>query len=252
MIGVQAIRVLSPEHVAIELVAAGFGRRFLAFLLDLIVIGAATSLVGYAAIMLPGWLSVALTTTAGFIIMWGYHIYCEVRWRGQSPGKRIMQLRVVDARGLPVGVRQSLVRNLIRALDMVPMGGIGMAACLIDPQRRRLGDLAADTLVVEERQPPAPDLAALSARRQNSLDTPRIRRQLALRISLEEREFLLALCQRAERIDQQARFSLFEAAGESLRQRLGIDQEHLSGENVVRGTVALLYENALARRHRQA
>jgi len=252
MIGVQAIQVMSPEHVAIELVAAGFGRRFLAFLLDSAVISAAISLVGYAAVPLPGWLQIMLTTTAGFIIMWGYHIVCEVRWRGQSPGKRIMQLRVVDARGLPVGVRQSLVRNLVRALDMVPLGGIGMASCLIDAQRRRLGDLAADTLVVEERQPPAPDLAALSARRQNSLDTPRIRRQVALRIGLEEREFLLALCQRAERIDQEARFSLFEAVGGDLRTRLGLDQEHLSGENVVRGTVALLYESALERRRRPA
>lgn len=252
MIGVQTIHVLSPEHVAIELVAAGFGRRFLAFLLDLIIISAASTLVGYAASPLPSWLFIVIITTASFLIQWGYHIYCEVRWRGQSPGKRIMHLRVVDARGLPIGVRQSLVRNLIRALDMVPLGGIGMAACLIDPQRRRLGDLAADTLVVEERQAPSPDLAALAARRQNSLDTPRIRRQVALRISLEEREFLLALCQRAERIDQAARFSLFETVGESLRSRLGIDQEHLSGENVVRGVVALLYENAGARRPRSA
>ena len=54
MIGVQAIQVLSPEHVAIELVAAGFGRRFLAFLLDSSVISAATTLVAYAAAPLPG------------------------------------------------------------------------------------------------------------------------------------------------------------------------------------------------------
>jgi uncharacterized RDD family membrane protein YckC len=244
MIARHVIHVHSPEHVAIELVAAGFGRRFLAFLVDLALIGGLTSLIGLVCEPLPVWLRMMLTTTAGFIIMWGYHIYCEVRLSGQSLGKRLTRLRVVDARGLPVGLRQSLVRNVVRALDMVPLGGIGMASCLLDPHRRRLGDLAADTLVVEERQPPTPDLVALAARRQNSLDTPRIRRQAALRIGLEEREFLLSLCQRSERIDQQARFALFEMVGDDLRARLDIDQAHLSGENLVRGTLALLYAQA--------
>ena len=241
MIARRVIQVRSPEHVAIELVAAGFGRRFMAFLADLVIIGGITTLIGFACEPLPAWLRAVLTATAGFIVMWGYHIFCEVRLSGQSLGKRMTQLRVVDARGLPVGLRQSLVRNVVRALDMAPLGGIGMASCLIDHHRRRLGDIAADTLVVEERQPPAPDLAALAARRQNSLDTPRIRRQAALRIGLEEREFLLSLCQRSEGLDQRARFALFEMVGDDLRSRLDIDQAHLSGENVVRGTLALLY-----------
>jgi uncharacterized RDD family membrane protein YckC len=241
MNGEQAVVVHSPEHVAIHLVAAGFGRRFAAFLIDLMLIGGVTGLLSMVLKLLPDALSTLIVTTAGFLITWGYHVYFEVRQGGQSLGKRLLSLRVVDARGLPIDLRQSLVRNVVRALDMIPVGGIGMATCLLDRHRRRLGDLAAGTLVVEERQPPVVDLAALQQRRQNSLDTPRLRRQVANRLSLEEREFLLALVMRAPALEERARFELFENVGDHYRQRLGIDQQQLSGENLVRGLVALCY-----------
>jgi uncharacterized RDD family membrane protein YckC len=237
----QAVVVHSPEHVAIHLVAAGFGRRFVAFLIDLGIIAGATAVLHMLAQALPAAFATLVTTTGGFLILWGYHVYFEVRHAGQPPGKRLLSLRVVDGRGLPIDVRQSLIRNVVRALDMMPLGGVGMASCLLDHHRRRLGDLVADTLVVEERQAPSPDLAALQARRQNSLDTPRLRRQLAHRVSLEEREFLLALVMRGERLEEKARFDLFEAVGDHYRGRLGIDQERLSGENLVRGLVALCF-----------
>lgn len=241
MSGDQAVVVHSPEHVAIHLIAAGFGRRFAAFLIDLLLIVGLTSLISMVTRLLPDAVSTILTTTLGFLITWGYHVYFEVARSGQSLGKRLLSLRVVDARGLPIDLRQSLVRNVVRALDMMPLGGIGVASCLLDRHRRRLGDLAAGTLVVEERQPPVVDLAALQALRQNSLDIPRIRRQVANRVSLEEREFLLALVMRAPQLDERARFELFENVGDRYRERLGIDQQQLSGENLVRGLVALCY-----------
>jgi uncharacterized RDD family membrane protein YckC len=241
----QAVVVHSPEHVAIHLMAAGFGRRFAAFLIDLLLIGALTGAVSMLTRVLPEAVSVIITTTMGFLITWGYHVYYEVAQSGQSPGKRLLSLRVVDARGLPIDLRQSLVRNVVRALDLLPLGGVGVATCLLDRHRRRMGDLAAGTLVVEERQPPTVDLAAIQALRQNSLDTPRIRRQVANRVSLEEREFLLSLVLRAPQLDERARFELFESVGDRYRQRLGIDQQQLSGENLVRGLVALCY----AQRH---
>lgn len=241
----QAVVVHSPEHVAIHLTAAGFGRRFAAFLIDLLLIGGVTGALSMFTRLLPEAVSVIITATAGFLITWGYHVYFEVAKGGQSPGKRLLSLRVVDARGLPIDLRQSLVRNVVRALDMIPLGGVGVATCLLDRHRRRMGDLAAGTLVVEERQPPTVDLAAIQAPRQNSLDTPRIRRQVANRVSLEEREFLLALVLRAPQLDERARFELFERVGDYYRELLGVDQQQLSGENMVRGLVALCY----AQRH---
>jgi hypothetical protein len=85
------------------------------------------------------------------------------------------------------------------------------------------------------------DLAVLQNRRQNSLDTPRVRQQVANRVSLEEREFLLALVMRAPNIEERARFELFERVGDHYRTRLGIEQQQLSGENLVRALVALCY-----------
>ena len=238
----QAVVVVTPEHVAVHLVAAGFGRRFAAFVIDLLLIAGLTGMMNtFVKLLLPEALAALVSTTAAFLILWGYHVWFEVAHAGQSLGKRMLSLRVVDGRGLPIDVRQSLVRNVVRALDMLPLGGLGMAVCLIDRHRRRLGDLVADTLVVEERQPPVPDQAVLNTWRQNSLDTPRLRRQLAHRVGLEEREFLLALVMRRAGLEERARYALFERVGDHYRQRLGIDQDRLSGENLVRGLVALCF-----------
>lgn len=238
----RALVVQSPEHVPIVLVPAGLGRRGAAFLIDLLLSGAVIAVLGGIARFLPGGVGTLVATTTGFLVMWGYHLWFEQRSAGQTPGKRIARLRVVDARGLPLSFQQSLVRNVARALDIIPAGGIGLLAATLDPHRRRLGDLAADTVVVEELQPPAPDLRSLAPPRVNSLDIPRIRRQARNLISLEERELLLALCLRADGLDRQARYDLFEAAGARCRRRLGIDDERLSGENVVRNLVSLLFQ----------
>jgi len=230
----------SPEHVTIGLVPAGLGSRYTAFLLDLLLIGAACALVSKGGSLIPG-VGSALVITLCFVLFWGYPVLFEVLGRGQSPGKRLLRLRVVDGRGLPIRVEQSLVRNVVRILDMMPFGGFGMLCTLLDPYHRRLGDLAADTLVVDERQQEAPDVAAAGGRRHNSLRTPRIRRLVEHRLGLQERELLLALCIRAPELNERARYDLFESLGTHYRDRLSIDDPHLTGEAVVRGLVALCY-----------
>ncbi|MBA3709187.1 MAG: RDD family protein [Planctomycetes bacterium] len=238
------LEVLSPEHVAIILTPAGLGRRFAAFVVDLSLILGATGLVSAVCHVLPGALLAIIAPTTTFLLFWGYHVWFEVRHRGQSPGKRIARLRVVDARGLPIAFPQSLVRNLVRALDMVPFGGLGLASFLLDPHHRRLGDLAADTLVVEELQRSDADTRGLRSRRDNSLDTPRLRLLAKHRVSLPEREFLLELCLRSERLDPDARYDLFESVGDHFRARLAIEDQRLSGENLVRSLVALCYDRS--------
>ena len=240
----RSMVVYSPEHVPIVLTPAGLGRRSVAFIIDSALALGAASLVGDLALVVCGPLGQLVAATLGFLIWWGYHIYFEVRRSGQTPGKRIASLRVADARGLPITFSQSLVRNVVRVLDMIPMGGVGFAATLIDPHGRRLGDIVAGTLVVEELPARVPDLGSLRAPRVNSLDSPRVRRLIAHRVSLEEREFLLALCLRADTLEPQARYQLFESAGTRYRRRLRIDDERLSGENLVRGMVAVLYQKA--------
>jgi uncharacterized RDD family membrane protein YckC len=233
--------VHSPEHVAITLVPAGLGSRFAAALLDLLIISAVCGAVSRVGGLLPAAVSGALVITLCFVVSWGYWIFFEVARQGQTPGKSVLKLRVVDGRGLPIGLAQSLVRNIVRIIDAVPLGGVGMIAAILDPHHRRLGDLAADTMVVAEKQPRVPDLETAGARRHNSLRTARVRKLLDLRVGLEERELLLALCVRAPVLDERARYDLFEAAGEYYRKRLSIEDPLLSGEAVVRGLVSLCY-----------
>ncbi len=233
------LTVHSPEHVAIELRGAGLGRRFAAALLDLLLAGSVSAGLAGLASLLPGALGSLLAPTVGFAVFWGYHVLFELCGDGRTLGKRVLRLRVVDARGLPVGPMQSMVRNVVRIVDLIPAGGLGMLCALLDPAHRRLGDLAAGTVVVEDTPPPAFALAAGHARRVNSLDQPRYRAAIRHRIGLEEREFLAALCLRAESLEPGARYDLFESVGRDLRERLAIDLD-LSGENLVRAIVALL------------
>lgn len=236
-------RIVTPEHVGIRLTPAGPGSRLAALLLDTALIAAGTvflfSLLGH---LLPGAISTAVGATLVFVLHWGYHVYFETRHQGRSPGKRAAGLRVVDGRGLPITLQQSFVRNIVRTLDFLPFFyGIGGVACLLDPDGRRLGDLAADTLVVLERRPLAvADRLTLSHRVEDLGDFD-LARRIRHRVGLEEREFLATLCQRAERLEDRARYDLMEEVAAYYRKELEIDAPHLSGENLVRGLAAVLF-----------
>ena len=240
------LTIVTPEHVHIRLEPAGAGSRFLAILIDsFIVQGASTVLLTILLTVLPMGYAMAIFITANFILTWGWHVYFETRRHGRTPGKRALRLRVIDARGLPVSLYQSLVRTITRVLDFAPaFYGIGAIATLSSPTRRRLGDIIADTLVIRDTQPLAykPQLAA--ERRYNSLRTPRVLRLIRHRISLEEREFLLTLCIRADRMSAEARYDVMEEVAAVYRKELGLEDEPISGENLVRDLTAVLFTTA--------
>lgn len=236
--------VTTPEHVEIRLEPAGAGSRFLAIALDsLITHGAALMVLWVAATALPIGIAMAIYVSANFILTWGWHVYFETQHGGRSPGKRALRLRVVDARGLPISLHQSLVRNVVRAIDFAPaFYGFAAVSTLVDPHRRRLGDLVADTLVIREARPLAWQSQLGAERRYNSLRTPRVLRLIRHRISLEEREFLLALCMRAEKMTAEAKYDLMEEVAAAYRAKLSIgDDEPISGENFVRDLTAILF-----------
>jgi hypothetical protein len=134
------------------------------------------------------------------------------------------------------------MRNITRVLDFAPaFYGFGAIAVLSTPARRRLGDLVADTLVVRDAQPLLPRGALGGERRHNSLRTPRVQRLARHRISLEEREFLLTLCLRADRLSAEARYDLMEEVAAAYRKKLEAEEEQISGENFVRDLTAVLF-----------
>jgi len=239
--GRHTVLVHSPEHVEIALEPAGLGRRSGAMLLDIVLISAGCATLAALSTLLPHSVAGAVSITSCFVLFWAYWPVCELRWGGRTFGKQLLGLRVVDGRGLPLDARQSVIRTVARALDMMPLGGVGFFTALLEPRRRRLGDLLADTLVVEERGSQYLAFAAAGERRYNSLRTPRMRRLIAHRLGAEEREFLLAVCLRADGMGEGARHDLFEAAGAHFRAVLEIDDERLTGEAVVRGLASVCH-----------
>ncbi len=235
--------VLTPEHVEVRLVPAGPGSRFLALLVDSS-FAAALSGILYRFLVptLPGGLGYAVWATLNFVLAWGYHVYFESAHRGQSPGKRLLGLRVVDGRGLPLAFEQCFVRNVVRVVDLIPaFYGVGALSLALDRHRRRLGDLAADTMVVRESRSLTEAATLVRSSQFNSLRTPRVIRAIRHRISLEERELLLAVALRAADLTPRARFDLYETMAAHYRRKLELPELGLSGESVVRGLTGVLF-----------
>lgn len=237
------VTITTPEHVPIRLEPAGAGSRFLATLIDGTIITALAFASGFVLnIFLPSGIAAALAITINFILTWGWHVFFETRKQGRTPGKRALKLRVIDARGLPVSLHQSLARNIVRVLDQAPaFYGIAAITALITRTHRRLGDIVADTLVIRDTRTVAYKGQLASERRHNSLRTPRVLRLIRHKVSLEEREFLLTLCLRADRMSPASRYDLMQDVSASYRRKLAIEEDSLSGENFVRDLTAVLF-----------
>jgi uncharacterized RDD family membrane protein YckC len=101
-----------------------------------------------------GKLGAGLGSILLFAVSWWYMVLFEVLNQGCSPGKQWMGLRVVQDDGTPIGWSASLLRNLLRFVDLLPFGYfLGVISCLQHPSFKRLGDLAAGTLVIYREQP---------------------------------------------------------------------------------------------------
>ena len=162
----------TPEQIDVSYIVAGIGSRFMAALLDTIIIGAA-----FLIIVIPGTFGASMlirlilsafgrssggglefwvlagTGLLGFLVIVFYYILFEAFWHGQTLGKRRMGIRVIREGGYPLNFSTSLIRNLIRLIDFLPSYYmIGLVVVFIDPKSRRLGDLAAGTLVIKEHK----------------------------------------------------------------------------------------------------
>jgi uncharacterized RDD family membrane protein YckC len=237
----RELTITTPEHVPIRLEPAGAASRFLAVMIDGAITLCAATAVAYVIGTAAPAMRWAAFLTLNFVLTYGWHVWFETR-DGRTPGKRALRIRVIDARGLPVSLYQSLVRNIVRAVDFLPLFyGVGATVVLASPLRRRFGDVVADTLVIRDAQPLALRGEMAVPRRHNSLRTPRVLRLVRHRIGLEEREFLLTLCMRAEKLAPGPRYDLMESVAAAYREKLGIEAEQMSGENFVRDLTALLF-----------
>ena len=141
-------RVATPEGIELTLHLAGPVPRALAWAIDLVLRVALVFAVSIPLMQLgrAGW---GLVLIAMFFVEWLLPAWFEAAWRGQTPGKRMMGLMVLNDDGTPVRWPAALTRNLLRAADFLPlMYGLGLVAMLVNRDFKRLGDLAAGTVVV--------------------------------------------------------------------------------------------------------
>ena len=176
----------TPEGVALSVRIAGPVPRVMAYGLDLALRMALYWLLSIPAVFL-GELGVGLLLIAIFLAEWFFPVYFEVWRQGATPGKRVMKLHVVHRDGTAVGLSASVLRNLMRFADFLPFAyGLGLAALILDRDFRRLGDLAAGTLVVYK------DQVAVEAEGAPVPPTPP-----PVRLHLEEQRTILAFSSRA-------------------------------------------------------
>lgn len=198
-------RVETPEGIDLLLRPAGLVPRALAFAIDL-AIRAAILLALFITFGLLGKFGMGLGALLLFLVQWWYMVLFEVFNQGRTPGKYWLGLRVVHDDGTPVGWTSSLTRNLLRFVDMLPFGYfLGALSCLGHPLFKRLGDLAAGTLVVYQEKPtPRPTLPDAEAA------------AIALSLTLEDQRALIGFAERHNSLSVERRLELAAILAEPL------------------------------------
>jgi uncharacterized RDD family membrane protein YckC len=263
-------RVLTPESVEFVYELAGLGSRMVAALVDhllilafLVGIWAAVLLLslfgclftGGLLLLLAGGPMVASAILASFVVYFGYFVYWDHRANGQTPGKRLVDIRVIDDRGMNLDLFQSVIRNLLRLVDMAPfllvvpgvdfisvgLYAIGGLAAFASPLHKRLGDWAAGTLVIRTRKRVPPEAVLPPEEKYNTIqDDAALRARIRGRLNLEERETLLQLCLRRHELEFEARQALFAETAALLESRLDLPREpFLSEEKFVQNIAAV-------------
>lgn len=246
------LRIRTPEGITFAYPLAGPVTRCMAWAIDLaaqLLIYVSISIaVGTLRIVLPD-LSGALLAAFWFILSTGYCVVLEWFWRGQTLGKRILRLRVMDADGFHLQFHQVLMRNLVRFADLLPgcylVGGV---SCLFSRKAQRLGDIAAGTIVVHHRKTSEPDLEQLLGSKFNSLRTqPHLCARLRQRSTPEEAQIALQALVRRDEFESEHRLRLFAQLAAHFRTLCPFPADLLEGmpdEQFVRNVVDVLFRTS--------
>jgi uncharacterized RDD family membrane protein YckC len=151
------LTIATPEGVELELTLAGVGSRFIAAIVDFAIQLALLGALGVAFLVagFGGNAGVGAFALLSFLLFAGYDVLFEVLASGRTPGKRLNGLRVVRSDGAAIGFLTSAIRNSLRLVDILPGWYlVGIVTILVTRRNQRLGDLAADTIVVRDRRLP--------------------------------------------------------------------------------------------------
>ena len=236
----RTVEVRTPESIAFTYELAGLGSRFLALIVDQaiqfatlaaifggIILAASRAskyLASHATENLGESLAIASIVVLVFAILFGYFIVSEAVWNGQTPGKKLLGLRVVRDGGYPIDFSASLIRNLIRVGEML-FGYYILAAisALISPENKRFGDLAAGTIVVRDARLAAPHSFA-AARGDEPAHAP------SAYVTGEERALIKRFLDRRYSLTADRRASLAASLAARARGRVPSDLAELEDE----------------------
>jgi uncharacterized RDD family membrane protein YckC len=220
----------TPEQVALDFALASIGSRFLAIAVDTLIQTAATialvaiGLAAFAAFRVgfadaAPWV-LAVLFFVYFLIYHAYFAVFEAAWNGQTPGKRVIGLRVISVTGQPITVFEAILRNVVRIADQLPgIYAIGIVSIFVTERNQRLGDLAAGTVVVHERAVVAEDVEL----RLEPPATPT--RHGASRLIPEEAAVIELFLRRREQLGNYERSRKAAQIADRIRTRLGIDEK---------------------------
>lgn len=248
----QSLRLETAEGVYFTLPLAGPISRAVAWLVDVLIVFGVTSVVGRVLSLVAGLspdLGMALQLVAAFAIQILYSICLEWKWRGQTLGKRMLGLRVMDERGNKLVLSQIVMRNLLRMADLLPLlyvvGGI---SCLVTRHAQRLGDLAAGTVVAVTQGSELQQIQALSESHYNSIrEQPRLVGRLRQSLTPEQARIVFEAVQRRDKLEPAARIELFAEIAQTLKERVHFPPECLLGlsdERLVLGVVESLFSES--------
>jgi uncharacterized RDD family membrane protein YckC len=204
----------TPEQIPLEFSLAGVGSRALAMMLDALILFILYAVLIILGIFVVGSVS-ALSSSASnwataifvlffFLLQWGYFAISEILMKGQTFGKRQLNLRVIKDSGAPISAYEAVGRNLLRAVDWLPaFYGVGIVAALLNKQNKRLGDMVAGTVVVHER-PLAEMQPVLSVPSRPAAEVP-VSVYNSSRLTVDELQLIEAFLQRRYELPPQLR-----------------------------------------------
>ena len=243
------LQIRTPEGVVFHLHLASPMLRFAAWVIDLMVILVALNAVSFfvqITAIISDDLASAFNILVYSLLTLGYAIVCEWFLRGQTLGKRIFRIQVVDEMGLQLRFSQVLLRNLLRVVDSLPLlylvGGVSM---MMSRRFQRLGDLTAGTVVIKLQRFREPDIQQLMRGKYNTLRSyPHLIARLRQNISPEDVGVALEALLRRKDLENKARIQIFSNLASHIRKAVNLPDavfEGLSDEQFVSNVVEVLY-----------
>jgi uncharacterized RDD family membrane protein YckC len=247
----HVVQLRTPEGVAFSFRLASPVLRLAALSIDWAVVTTTWSTLATICVVLQvlnrdlAGLVAALTY---FVLTFGYSIVVEWYWRGQSVGKRLLRLRVVDARGFRLSFPQVALRNIMRIVDSLPLAYlVGGITALMSDRSQRLGDIVAGTLVIWEPAEVIPDMDLIRGEKYNSLRAhPGVVARLRQAVAPADARVAWQALARRDELNPDARLKLFAEIAGYFRSLTPVPPElgeGISDEQFTRNVVDVLFVN---------